>query len=394
MVADGHDREAVLASVHGGRSCPPDLLKVLMENQDKWEADDVLFSLVDVDGREDVWQLWLLIFEECGIDTEAQKMQLQRFRLWVFTAADEGGGPDASDAKDVSKPKDGMDGKDTGSGKDSSGGKSKAKSKDDEEERLSKAMLDELADQGMTSIAQLKYLSACMYLGTHASAHECTGLVVGAHVGASETIRKTCKVQGVTTMHSAIDESKKLGSRSPLDTFFTYMTDSMTTVIDDHANYAAVGSSRVRSFYNLLCDTAPNDMAVILYVEDIISRSYRGKGCPTRVDMQKLAVISKKAGESSRVDSDDRSKSKLGESELVAIGSQLQEVTVALSKFEGVESRMTSKLNTAIARLESRVDSVANKVTRLEATDPDKDKHMKCDKCGKKGHRSSACPDK
>ena len=83
MVPDGLEREAVLASVHGGRSCPPEmlkeLLKVLTENPDRWEAADVYTSLVDVDGREDVWQLWLLIFEECGVDMDASRMALQRY---------------------------------------------------------------------------------------------------------------------------------------------------------------------------------------------------------------------------------------------------------------------------------------------------------------------------
>ena len=382
----------VLGVTHGGRVCPPVVAAALLAQPEAWNPKDVPESL---DGpKEDVMVLWRIILAEC-FDNAAEPLadaELQRFKLWVFTKEDAPEADDKSEDGDVSL----KDGNKEHSSFDKPSGKAKPATEEDED--VSPAVRMELSKQGMTRTSQLKYLSACMYLGTHASARECSGLVVGEHVGTNEVIRKACKVQGFTTLITAVEEAKKINSRSPLDSFFAYLATSMTTAIDDHASYAPMGAARIRSFYNLLCDTAKSDMTVILFIEDTVSRSYRGRGCPTDIDMQKLAVIEKRA--EARDAPTDRSsggvaKQKEMDGDLKAIAEQMKEVVSVVGKVDGIEARITTKLNSAIMRLEGKVEALGAKVSRIEdGSDPEKDKYIKCNFCKKKGHREANCPDK
>ena len=397
MVPAGLTHEAVLMQKHRGIGCPPAVVALLLSDKTQWNAVDVPQSL---DGKEvDVMELWIVIFKECaaansGDDPSAA--DLIRFKIWIFLPAD---AAEPEPDVDVSAGTAGTAGDGTArdpvdlepAGGGGAKGKDKAKSKKTEaSSEPSPAITSELIKQGMTHTDQLTYFSACIFLGTHASARECGGLVVGDHVAANDTIRKACKVHGVTTITSAIEEAKKIGSRSPLDSFFTYLATSMSEAIDDHADYAPKGAARVRTFYNLLCDTARNDMSVILYIEDMVTRSYRGKGCPSAVDMQKLAVIEKKA---ETHDSGPSGKSKKADDEMSALSLQMKELITVVGKTEGLEGRLGAKLNTSIQRLETRIDSLSSKVNRIEQSAAQKDQYITCNRCKKKGHREENCPD-
>ena len=55
-------------------------------------------------------------------------------------------------------------------------------------------------------------------------------------------------------------------------------------------------------------------------------------------------------------------------------------------KFEAVESKVGK-----IAGIESRLDTLTNKVQGLSKPAGDRDKHITCNKCGEKGHRADNC---
>ena len=155
--------------------------------------------------------------------------------------------------------------------------------------------MNDMKDQGMSSLRQLAYVSASLFLGKHASRKECAGLNAGETAGISDVIRKAAKMPGAKTLTDTLKESMESRSRVPLDTFINRLTDSLSNAGDDHAGYAAQASSKIRSFYNRVCEVVDDELAVPLYFEDLVQFSHVGRGIPKQVDLELVRIAEKRA---------------------------------------------------------------------------------------------------
>ena len=311
-----------------------------------------------------------------------------RYKMWLFAAADE---PD-SDGSVVDVSKDGA----TTVAKATTPASSKSGGSKEADDGLSGAFLSDMKEQGMSSPNQLAYVSASLFLGKHASRKECAGLNAGETAGISDVIRKAAKMPGAKTLTDTLKESMESRSKAPLDTFINRLTDSLSNAGDDHAEYAAQASSKIRSFYNRVCEVVDDELAVPLYFEDLVQFSHVGRGIPKQVDLELVRIAEKRACGIRNPKQKGKAREDPDQSAML---SQMEEMLAALGKFEGLEQRLGSKLNTSVTRIDTRLDAMERKVKTVadaSAAEVERrrkaDQFIECTKCGQKGHRASECP--
>ena len=384
--------ESVLEARRGGRKCPAAVSDLLLTNRDKWEVEDVVTSFQDGKGssaaKDDILALWDLVFNDCDGHENLTIADKQRYKMWIFSAADEAD----EDGSMVDVSKDGA----TTTVKEAAKASIKSAGGKEADDGMHGAFMNDMKEQGMSSPRQLAYVSASLFLGKHASRKECAGLNAGETAGISDVIRKAAKMPGAKTLTDTLKDSVESRSRLPLDTFINRLTDSLSNAGDDHACYAAQASSKIRSFYNRVCEVVDDELAVPLYFEDLVQFSHVGRGIPKQVDLELVRIAEKRAYGMRNPKQKAKAREDPDQSSMM---SQMEEMLSALGKFEGLEQRLGSKLNTSISRIDTRLDAMERKVKTVadaSAAEVERrrkaDQFIECTKCGQKGHRASECP--
>lgn len=363
--------------------CPEAAAEALEKGTDEWNAADLPMDGTAAADLPDVMNLWGLVFHEVGYDpTDGD---ILRFRLWMAKPVDAAREPEGGDEVDVSD-KDGKDEKDEKEG--DSGEKRKTKGR-----TLSAAARQDMEIQGMRDEAQVGYLNAAIYLGYHPSRAECAGLGHGDLATSSEVIRKMAKLPGGSTVHDALSRAHATRSSAPLATHFMRLADSLSDATDDHANYATVASASVAKFFNRVRDSCMDDYAVVLYIEDVLLSSCRGRGLPFREpNGDLLRRVEKRSAEMrdgvGAAAPGSKATPSESKSEMAALSAQISEL---MSASEAMESRLNLKLTQAAARTDTKFQVLTSKVGDLEAKVGKPPSQTVCKNCGQKGHKAADC---
>jgi hypothetical protein len=280
---------------------------------------------------------------------------------------------------------------------------------------------------GATCGEQITYLSACVYLGRHATREECVGLKYGEHPVSSALIRKNSKVTalGMQAITSTFLAARRAGSLAPLTVFFTGTRDKMIAAPDDHCGYAQLGAHRIGTWYDSAVQTAASDVVAIEYLElAVVHWSLNGRGLPDEFDGKLMERAKRIVADADRVSgmssacsttsgstaSPPRSAvpSSAGSVQSDDASTQLgEQMATVLKGIESMSASLTTVgrrldgTNTKIDLCKSSCDSLSSRVKALEGkpggggsqlTKEEKDKTIKCNKCDEIGHRGSDCP--
>ena len=157
---------------------------------------------------------------------------------------------------------------------------------------------------GATCGAQVTYLSACVYLGRHATREECVGLKYGEHPVSSALIRKNSKVTalGMQAITSTFLAARRAGSLVPLTVFFTGTRDKMIAAPDDHCGYAQMGAHRIGTWYDSAVQTAASDLVAIEYLElAVVHWSLNGRGLPDEYEAKLMERAKRIVADADRI---------------------------------------------------------------------------------------------
>ena len=260
---------------------------------------------------------------------------------------------------------------------------------------LSAGVLEDMAAQNASNPGQIGYLNAAIHLGYHPSPAECEGLSHGDTAASSDKLRKSSKMPGAHTFVDAVTASKKETSSVPLDNFVSRLLDSLNSVADDHAGYAAIAAGKISQVYSRVKSTAIEEMAVVYYMEEYILWTFRGRGLPTPMNLEVLNRAEKRALQVARKAGGGSSSGGTGRSDQdAAIMEQLKELGGLAKRFDSLETRLAKLdgLEAKVGRFDSRIDGLASKLGQMGGPSKEnKDKHITCNKCGKKGHREANC---
>ena len=282
---------------------------------------------------------------------------------------------------------------------------------------------------GARSGRQLSYLSACIFLGRHATRDEAKGAKYGEHPVSSALIRKNSKLtalgmQGIT---SCFTQARKVCSVAPLVTFFANTRDKMIAAPDDHCGYAQMGAHRIGTWFDKGLQAATNDAVAIEYFELVVIRwPMNGRGLPVEfvgelMERAKRIVSESGGGGAPTVHAafngwgscpssphqihgapakpDPTSPQSVTD----AIGEQLEVLVKGMESMQSTMTQMGRRLdgtNTKIDASNSKLESMATRIKTLEGktsaalTKEEKDKTITCNHCKQKGHREADCPDK
>ena len=378
----------VVAEKRGGRACPAQAAAALLSEAglERWQADDIPTSSLDEAEIEDVVNLWALVFAEIenaggpGIDLEASAGVA--FRLWLKRAVDANADP-AGDEDDT----DDMAGGDDDTKKKKGASKAGGGGSEPAFEKLAPAVQADLLAQNAKRTSQIGYLNAALHLGYHPSRAESHGLRHGDTATSSEVIRKSSKMPGTFTIVDAISESERKRSPAPLDSFVGRLIDSLNSVADDHAEFSPIAAGKISQLYSRVKSTAISEMAPVFFIKEFVLWTCRGRGIPFPMDLEIMARAEKEAtklmAEGRTGHSGGGGTQQPGGAAETAVMGKLEEL---FKKFEAVESKVGK-----IAGIESRLDTLTNKVQGLAKPAGDRDKHITCNKCGEKGHRADNC---
>ena len=378
----------VVAEKRGGRSCPAKAAAALLSEAglERWQADDIPTSALDEDEIEDVVSLWGLVFAEIegegGPAVNLEASEGVAFKIWLKRAVDAG-----SDGAGKDDDTDDVGGGDDDTKKKKGASKAGGADAEDAFEALAPAVQADLLAQNAKRTSQVGYLNAALHLGYHPSRAESHGLRHGDTATSSEVIRKSSKMPGTFTIVDAIAESEKKRSPAPLDGFVGRLIDSLNSVADDHAEYAPIAAGKISQLYSRVKSTAILEMAPVFFMKEYVLWTCRGRGIPMPMDLEIMARSEKEAA---KLAGEGRSghgggggtQSSGGASDGAVMG-KLEEL---FEKFKAVESKVGK-----IAGIESRLDTLSNKVQNLSKPAGERDKHITCNKCGEKGHRAENC---
>ena len=390
----------------GGRECPPEAQALLLDNTDRWSPNDLGPAACPMDDKDDVAALWTSIFEDIAgeeEDTPIMGSIFARFMLWAHRAVDVDRG------EGTSEPDEYEEGISIVPSRPTTPPPAKGKKKGPKPKApLSAPVLEALAAQRATHPGQIGYLNAALFLGQHPSKAECEGLGVGDLAASSEVIRKSVKFgrsSGMKTLVDALDAAKSAGNARPLDHFFERLQSSLTTVTDDHADFAPQALGLSSQLYTRAKSVANPEFAVVAYIEDYVFTSHRGEGVPIKLDHEAMARSVKLACSSAQ--SDAATPGKDGLASMQAMSLQIAELVGEVKKVAGIETRIEQ----LSGRMDSRMDAFSTRINKLAekvgggggggggagspanaVEDPERDRHITCSKCGLKGHRERFCP--
>ena len=415
----------------GGLRCPP-IIKKILELDTKgshWQHHDFVDAGVHSGRQEAVKAMWAATLKEILTELpEKERLQFKlpdsqvlRFLEWLFGELD--GTGDSSKARTVRTPE-----KEPRSGirapKPRSGraiGESDDSDSDEEADpprigggsspsvMTSKMLMDVNAHPGATNGTQLCYLSACIFLGKHASKVECEGLSYGEHPVSSAVIRKNSKVSalGMQSVTSSFTSARKLCSMAPLTFFFANTRDKMINAPDDHCGFARMGAHRIGTWYDTAMQVATSDSVAIEYFElAVIKGPLNGRGLPEEYDCELMERAKKLAGPAelacmmrppaAPILTSPANPSSVA-NERAAMGSQMDEVLKGVESMQKAIETMGKRIDATHNKLETssqKIESLTSKVKKLEnpLTKSEKDETITCNKCGQRGHRAADCP--
>jgi hypothetical protein len=281
---------------------------------------------------------------------------------------------------------------------------------------------------GATRGEQIIYLSACIFLGRHATREECAGGKYGEHPVSSPLIRKNSKITslGMQAISAAFVSARRSGSLAPLTSFFTGTRDKMIRAPDDHCDYAQMGAHRIGQWFDTAVQVAASDAVAIEYLElSVVHYSLNGRGLPEEYDgklmgrAKRIVVDTGFSSPGSTTCSNDSSvatlprsisSSNTGSVKSDEANNQLGEkMDTVLKGVETMSASLTTMgkrldgTNSKIDNCKSSCDSLSSRVKALEGkgggggggaqmTKEEKDKTIKCNKCDEIGHRGADCP--
>ena len=280
---------------------------------------------------------------------------------------------------------------------------------------------------GAQSGRQLAYLSACLFLGRHATRDESKGAKYGEHPVSSALIRKNSKLtalgmQGIT---SCFAQARKVNSVAPLVTFFANTRDKMIAAPDDHCGYAQMGAHRIGTWFDKGLQAATSDAVAIEYFELVVVRwPMNGRGLPVEFVSELMERAKRIVAELGVMGAPGHAAFGGSGSCLspscqscvptppieraaapdisTAVGEQLEVIVKGMENMQASMTQMGRRLdgtNTKIDAASSKLESMTTRIKALEGTkaavsQEEKDKTITCNYCKQKGHRESNCPDK
>ena len=420
--------------------CPPVMQKILLLDPDgtHWTTGDFLDEVVP-DGRRDAQQrMWGAtvkeILEKVPSEEKSKLLliesQVIRFYEWALGGADK---PKDAGVPILETPKAKPPLGSTSTRKPSKAAARAAKkaasapaesddsdSDEDAEERDGvmvkpvpslKLLSDIAAHPGVTTGEQLCYLSACIFLGKHASKVECEKLSYGEHPVSSVIIRKNSKVValGMQAITTSLLAARKSGSMVPLTFFFSNTREKMINAPDDHCGYSRMGAHRIGTWYDKAMQVASCDAVAIEYFElSVIKGPLNGRGLPDEYDpelMERAKKIAAEQCEPCLIDFPARAATLtlpaqapvLSDGKLAA-GSQMEELLKGMESVQSSLGTMGRRIDSTHSKVEAtnaRIESMSTRIKKLEnpneLSKAEKDKTITCNKCKKMGHREADC---
>ena len=411
-MADAH-KKALARSRGGGVLCPPPIAEFLLRNVAIWQPSDFGDDASSKDDVDDDLQVWLAVLEECvdkdGTKPTITKPMLMQFRKYLRLAAD----TDKVDAsKDASLDEDGTlgggdkddpnrEGADPfksadGLASDGSAGHGKITP-------VSPTLAEDLKDQKASSKGQLVFGSLAHFLGRAPTRAECRGVEYCSHPGSSDLIRKSAKMVGANTFVEAIGKCRTLDSIVPLETFIGRLVDSLAGCADDFTGYASTAAARVGLCFSKARETADSDRVVVEYYDTYIMQSYIGRFLPKRCDYELMMRCNKLYRSVVCQPSPPMANALLPPPPVVSAAQQ-NESRAMLESIQALTSQV-GELVSSVQRHGSRLDSMTSRMDGLNGKvealadsggglPSGKNRWIKCDKCGKLGHKASECTGK
>ena len=435
-----------LGQSRGGRLCCPPIAKNLLLLDEKgmhWTPQDLLEDGVPEDDRKASDAQWVATFAGIVADqAETDRAALTpstamviRFHRWTWGAVD---GVEDPSSKALKAARAARKAVQVAAALEVSGDSSDS---DDEKtiilpptkgaiKRMTPSVQlqrDVANHPGATRGEQITYLSACVYLGRHATREECIGLNYGEHPVSSPLVRKNSKVSalGMQAITSTFLAARRSGSLVPLTVFFAGTREKMIAAPDDHCGYAQMGAHRIGTWYDSAVQTAASDLVAIEYLElAVVHWSLNGRGLPDEYEAKLMELAKRIVADADKAcglsqPCSTSSGSSTSSVSLPRSAASSDEATQLLSEqmgtvVKGIES-MATTLNTVGRRLDgtntkidlckASCDSLSSRVKALEGrsggggggggahlTKEEKDKTIKCNKCDEIGHRGADCP--
>jgi hypothetical protein len=446
-MSDGPHAVAVGRSRGGKLLCPPITKKLLLLDLagKHWTPDDLLEDGVPAEDRDANDMQWFETLQgilgdqdkEDQVALTPSKAMLVRFQRWTWGPLDALDDPSSKALKAAKAAKKAAAVAEasivSGDSSDSDDDDviivppTKIALKKKKHAPSAQLLRDVAMHPGATCGEQIIYLSACVYLGRHATREECIGLRYGEHPVSSALIRKNSKISalGMQAITSSFLSARRCGSLVPLTVFFTGTRDKMIAAPDDHCGYAQMGAHCIGTWFDAAVQTAASDLVAIEYLElAVVHWSLNGRGLPDEFDgklmerakrlvadadlaSSRASACSTSSGStaslprstvpssSGSVQSDDAS---------IALGEQMGTVLKGIESMSATLTTVGRRLdgtNTKIDLCKSSCDSLATRVKALEGkgggggsqlTKEEKDKTIKCNKCEEIGHRGADCP--
>jgi hypothetical protein len=261
-------------------------------------------------------------------------------------------------------------------------------------------MQQEMDAQGATNPKQLSYTSACVVLGRHATRGELKGLGptggYGDHPATSDAIRKNMKASkqlGMQDVTTVLAKAKIEGSLASFDAFIANTRESMTSCPDDHVDFAMRGANLIGQWHEHGRAAASCDLAALEYFElCIVYNIARSRGLPKPYEPELMARAEKTARVAEQRRNGGVLVPRVGATSLPPAGDGAGGAPPAwMSAYVKTVEEGAAASKAAMDSMAKRMDALNAKVDR--SNQEDKDKFMKCNKCGKKGHREANCPD-
>ena len=208
---------------------------------------------------------------------------------------------------------------------------------------------------------------------------------------------------GANTFLDAIGKCRTLDSIVPLETFIGRLVDSLAGCADDFTGYASIAAARVGLCFSKARETADSDRVVVEYYDTYIMQSYIGRFLPKRCDYELMMRCNKLYRSpstfnmpmpSAAISPPPTATPLPSQSESRAMVDSMQSLTAQVGELVTSVQKHGSRLDS----MNSRIDGMNQKIEAVADSSGmpagSKNRWIKCDKCGKLGHRASECTSK